>query len=306
MIIAVLCVPLALAACDPIPPEIIKSGDYFKGQLTGELMGSYWADLHPENPPTVSIAYLLSDGIPKTAVFQLDGYDAKKNIGYKLVLLKDKEAWDESRAEGEMDAPDMNDAVLIQEAAARYKFPIIFMWAYQYQNQTGQRQIDKNSRKLVDDFRALMKTPELAEWAYAGMYSGEWIREGIEEMASHSFDINFSHSDLVMDITYGENKHAVFHLDGYDSVTGTGYKFVTAADEQEWNEQRAAGNLEAPDLSDSELIREAALENALKVLFIYVPEYWNLKVIEIVNQELYPAMWGPEVYKSLHSQTPTD
>lgn len=301
-IIALLCVVLALSACDPPPPEYIKSGDYFRVDLTSQLLGNYEVNFSSENSPTVNISYSISDGTDKTAVFQLDGYDAEKNIGYKLVLQKDKEGWDESRTEGNEDAPDMNDAALIQQAAAEYKFPVVFMWAYQYQNQLSQYQVNKNINKFDDDLKALMKTPALAKWAYDGLYGGAWIKEGIEKAAAYSFDTHFSHADLpVADITYGENKHAVFQLDGYDPIKQVGYKFVTAEDEQSWSKQRSEGKLEVPDLTDSELIRQSALEYRFTIVFIYVPEYWDSTVKKIVDQEFYPAMWGPNINKDLHS-----
>ena len=225
--------------CDPLDPNFAKSGLMFDG-FSPILHNWYGVHLDKENVPTVYIQYQSQDGTSKTAVFKLDGFDFSKKIGYKLVRKKDKETWEYNRKKGNLDAPDMNDAELIQQAAIQYKFPVIFMWVYQYQDELSQEQMSDNCDEFDDRFEAIMSTPEMVKWAQDGLYSGKWVKDSIEESCLNA-DIYFSHTDLpVVSISYGDNKKAVFQLDGYDAEKQIGYKFVTA-DERKDMEPAARG-----------------------------------------------------------------
>ncbi len=284
--ILILFAGIVCTGCDPIDSNLAKSGQLFDA-FSPKLHNMYGVHLSKEEVPTVSIAYQSQDGTAKTAVFKLDGFDFSKKIGYKLVLKKDKEEWEESRKKGNIEAPDLNDAELIQQAAVRYEFPVLFMWAYQYQDELSQEQMSENCDEFGDKFKAIMSTPEMEKWAQDGLSNGNWTKESIEESCLNNFNIYFSHTDLpVVSIPYGDNKKAVFELDGYDAERQMGYKFVTADDEKTWDQQRADGSTEVPDLADTAQIKEAALNYDFPVLFMYVPEYWKTTFFEISRQEL--------------------
>lgn len=220
----------------------------------------------------------------------------RKKIGYKLVVEKDKMQWDNDLKNGNQEAPDMKDAELIQGAALKYEFPVIFMWAYQYQNDFNHDQIIDNGRAFSSDFVALTDTPEIIKWAEEGMYDGTWIKEEIERICStgEGYQINFLHENLpTIDLKYGYNDEAVFQLDGYDEKRQIGYKFVTEDDEQNWKAQRENGYNKAPDLSKSYEIKTAALNYTFPVLFIYVPEYWkSSSIAEIFINEVQKPLLG--------------
>lgn len=267
---------LFLIGCEYIQTDPVKSGEYFRQMI--DLEGVYGVYFSSENTPQIIVEYKKEDGKLKTAVFQLDGYDPEKKIGYKLVVEKDKTKWDNELKNGNQETPDMNDAKAIQKAALNYDFPVIFMWAYQYQNDFDQNHIRDNGQIFMKEFIELLKTPEIKAWAEHGMYDGTWIKEEIEKMcaAGEAYKIYFSHENLpIVDLKYGNNKEAVFKLDGYDNKRQIGYKFVTADDAKNWKAQREKGDLKAPDLSKSYEIKAAALDYTFPVIFIYMPEYWK-------------------------------
>lgn len=281
-----------LVGCpNAMDPKYVTSGDWFRSTLVSELMSRYWVNFKTEHLP-VTISYQGTDGTVKKASFELDGYDPEKKIGYKLVLQSDKEEWEKSREEDNKEVPDLKDSELIQDAAVKHDFPIIFLWAYDYQYQLNQDAIFDNADKLRGSLIKLLNTPDFQHWAENGMYSGDWIRGYFEKCASDSFEINFKHFDLpVVTIEYGNNRKAVFQLDGYDTKKPYGYIFVTAHDEKNWALRRSQGDFMAPDLNDADLIRQAAYVNDYPILFIYVPQYWKSTVRDIVDKELYQMMY---------------
>ncbi len=251
------------------------------------LQNEYGIDFDKTNRRTVKITYRIPDGTEKTAIFQLDGYNAKKKVGYKLVTLKDKTQWEKDRANGNLNAPDLSDIKLIQEAAARNASHIFFISIYSYQNDTGYDQIIDDQGKVNGDARTILQTPEIKQWIEDGLYSGEWVKDGIEQYWAKDYQfgkINFKHDDLRnVIIGYGDNQKAVFRLDGYDPEKQIGYKFVTAADEKRWEEQRKSGDINAPYLSESEQIRTAALWYDFPIIFIYAKDYWKSNIIGIIS-----------------------
>jgi len=230
--------------------------------------------------------YISKNGDIKEAAFQLDGYDAEKKIGYKLITLNDKALWEQERKNGNQEAPDLNDYELIQSAAIEYENPIFLIKIYEYQNQIDNDSIRKNQNKFFADLYKLLGTQRMVQWLEGGLYNGEWIKAGLEESMKSS-GLNFSHNDLPMvDLYYGDNHEAVFSLDGYDTKMQVGYKFITDEDAIRWNDERRKGNNKAPDLTESVQIKEAALKYKFPVLFIYYPEYWKSDISSIYNQEL--------------------
>ena len=278
-----------MAGCpNAINTESVATGDYFRSILEAELLGRYGVNCHSEFLPLAKITYISEDGLSKTAEFVLDGYDKQKRIGYKLVLKQDKEIWDESLLEGNLEVPDLNDIDMIQDAAVKNSFPIIFLTTYQYQDELDQGEIYNNKEEFIKTIDELVQKPEIKQWARDGLYNGAWIRESFEKSAMDSFSINFAHNNLpVATIQYGNDMNAVFQLDGFDPEIQIGYKFVSAEDEIKWETQIDQGNIEVPDLSMSDSIKQAALEYDFPILFVYIPEYWELRVVDIVNQELY-------------------
>jgi hypothetical protein len=203
------------------------------------------------------------------------------------VTLNYKNSWFEERERGNLEAPDLNDFELIQEAALKNEYPILLINIYEYQNQTDMENIYKNQDKFFDDLYGLLNNQIMVEWFEKGLYNGDWIKDGLEEILSESYNINFTHENLpIADIKYESGKDAIFQLDGYDSKRKIGYKFVTVNDLSNWTNQRIQGNLEAPDISKSKQIKEAALEYDFPVLFIYVPDYWKTNISYIFNNEL--------------------
>ena len=285
---------LLLIGCDPIPLDIIRNGTYFRDMMDSNM--GYGVHFYHKSAPTVSIDYQLVDGITKTAEFRLDGYDAEKKIGYKLVLKDDKEEWEQMRSQGNLNAPDLNDAELIQNAAIRYQFPVLFMCAYQYQDELNQDEIDENAEEFIALYASLINAPEIKQWAEAGLYDGKWVEEELEEACLVYYNIYFSKKDLpTVKLEYGDNEKAIFQLSGYDTKRRIGYKFVTAEDEKNWNQRRSEGDFEAPDLTNSDILKQAAIEYEFPIIFIYMPEYWKMTASTIFKEEMSGSLDMNEV-----------
>lgn len=156
---------LVLGGCPPKPNiDAVKNGDQFKDVIV-LAFNRYNVNFGTENLPIVNLVYTLSDGTEKEAKFMLDGYDADKRIGLQLVTLDDKILWEEERKDGNSEAPDLNDAKLIQEQAVKYDYPIIFICVYDYQDEYDGSQIANNRAAVYKELYALVETPELMKWA---------------------------------------------------------------------------------------------------------------------------------------------
>lgn len=253
------------------------SSDY-RAMFENIINDEYGVEFETESLPTVDITYLSLNGDKITATFQLDGYDVDKKIGYKLVTIENKSKWEKDRNNGSLEAPDLSDTELIQEAAFNYEYPILFMCIYDFNN-SNYEQIKDNQITLINEYRNLMKKPIMERWIGDLLISGEVIKEGFEKYCKKNNNLNYSHENLpLVEIKYDTNKKAIFELDGYDEKRLVGYKFVTKADEDRWNLQRAEGNNDAPDIKDSELIKKAALSYDFPVFFIHIPEYWKTSI----------------------------
>lgn len=294
MLIMLILVCMILAACpSPVDTEYIQNGDYFRSMITSELLGRYGVNFSASDQPMVSVAYLADEGSEKICEFILDGYDSEKHIGYKLVVKKDMELWEKSREKGELKAPEMRDREFIQKASLQFDYPIVFVWAYPYQDDLRQKDIEANRKEFKKSIEELLSNQEMINWAQQGLYNGEWIKEGIEKSAFYSFNIEFLHTDLPnIEMEYGDNQKAIFEIDGFDPDKQIGYLFVTADTEAEWNKQRLMGNSFAPDISQSAIMKQAALEYEFPILFIHVPRYWESTVSKIVGDELYITIYS--------------
>lgn len=282
-----------------IDTNAIKSGDYYKIALSSSLHSGYGIHFSEEDTPNIHITYELNDGTLKTAAFKLDGYDAEKKIGYKLITVDDKAQWEQQRKNGNTDAPDLNDFELIQTAMIQYEYPVLLLKIYEYQSEVNAKSRSENDNKFFNDlYEKLFKTQRMAKWFEEGLYSGEWIKEGLEETLSESYGLNYSHTDLpTVSIEYDDTK-VVFQIDGYDTKRQVGYKFVTGEDIKAWAARREQGDINAPDIAASNQIKDAALYYTFPILFVYVPEYWNTNIAAIFNQKLSDPLNMNEHIKS--------
>lgn len=156
---------LILGGCPPKPNiDTVKNGEQFKNVIV-LAFNKYHVDFDSDNLPIVHLAYTLSDGTEKKVKFKLDGYDEDKQIGLQLVTLEDKILWGEERKNSDSEAPDLNDAKLIQQQAVKYDFPIIFICIYDYQAEYNGNQIANNRAAVYKELYALFETPELMKWA---------------------------------------------------------------------------------------------------------------------------------------------
>lgn len=286
--ILLFCMCVLLTGCpSPMDTRYIENGEAFKNLITGNMYYMYGVQFKDTTVEAV-IEYQTDDGSKKTAAFQLDGYDQDKKIGFKVVLEDNKNQWEADRQEGKLKAPDINDYNLIQAQAIKNETPIIFMQAYQYQGQLDEEQAKDNLNEFHYEFNALLDTKEMILWLENGLYSGEWIKERLEDSYRNSVhSIEFAHNDLPMvTIEYGMGKKAVFHLDGYDAEKEVGYIFVTAEVEEEWKQQREEGDLAAPNLLYSESIQRQSLYYNFPVIFIYQPEYWKMKINQVIDYDM--------------------
>ena len=154
-----------LCGCPSVmEPEAIKTGESFRLQIINRFHSYYNVEFDEANLPVVNISYQTTDGTKRTAVFQLDGYSKKADIGYKLVLSEDKNEWEEKHSDGEEGAPDLADEELIQKACLVYDYPIIFISAYQYQNDTGNKALE-NLDEFIQNLKELMETETMNDWA---------------------------------------------------------------------------------------------------------------------------------------------
>lgn len=279
---------LFLAGCPhEIDTEAVKTGDYFKSVIETSLYNRYRINFREYHKIEIEISYVLADGIIQNVIFQLDGYDPQKKIGYKVVTKEDKEIWQKERIKGNLKAPNLEDVQLIQKKAIEHQFPVIFITTYNFLDQLDHDSIVNNQSIVLGELMSILNTPHMKKWSREGLYNGDWIKEGLEETCLVSYGIYFSNNDLpVVEIPYGQDRKAIFELSGFDEKRQIGYKFVTAEDEINWNRMREEGDMDAPNLSDSEAIKEQALFYDFPVLFIYVPKYWETTITDIFNQEL--------------------
>ena len=157
---------LVLGGCpSAMDIEAVRNGDSFRLQIINRFHSYYNVEFDDDSDlPLVDISYEISNGSTKTAVFQLDGYNEKAGIGYKLVLADDKNEWDEKRHNGDEEAPDLSDEKLIQDACMKYDYPIIFLSAYEYQNDAGNEAV-KNLNLFIQDLNELMESDRIKRWA---------------------------------------------------------------------------------------------------------------------------------------------
>ncbi len=156
---------LVLGGCpSAMDTEAVRNGDSFRLQIINRFDSYYNVDFDDSGLPLVYISYEISDGSTKTAVFQLDGYNEKAGIGYKLVLSNDKNEWDEKRNNGDKEAPDLNDEKLIQDACLKYDYPIIFLSAYEYQEDTDNKAL-QNLDSFIQNLNELLESNRIKDWA---------------------------------------------------------------------------------------------------------------------------------------------
>lgn len=280
LLLVLIAMCMILSGC-PSPP----STDY-KGMFLNDINIEYRVNFDTVAPPTVNIYYFVN-GMNKTAVFQLDGYDAEKNVGYKIVTVEDKNKWEQEYKDGITNTPDINDVALIQEAAANYEFPIFFICIYDYQNDYEFGKIVDNQTRIRNEYENVKKLEGIRQWSEKLLYDGEIIKINLEMYCFNYYSIEYSHVNLpTVEIKYGDNKKAVFQLDGYDKEKLLGYKFVTEIEKLDWGKRRSKGDIEAPDILDYELIKEFALDYNFPVFFIYMPEYWKASAGEVYKQEM--------------------
>lgn len=268
---------LILTGCPPrISQKEVRNGDFFRRQLEEKIIDLYGTHFSREDTPTVTVRY-LSNGSEKLASFQLDAYDSLRRMGYILVTNEDKQQWEEERAAGNQEAPDLNDIALIQEQALNDEYPVLFVWIPEYQE--GPDALDS----LYDEIAAFTDSETVKIWAEEGSYDGEWMKDSIEQFCRDprpysQYTIDFAQEDLpTVTVEYDKDQSAVFQLDGFDAEKRVGYKFVTAADEAEWNDRRSNGDMTAPDLSQIKSLKTALLKYEYPIIFIYQPVYWKIK-----------------------------
>jgi hypothetical protein len=157
---------MILAGCPKkIEPSIIQSGEYYKVAITSSLHSGYNVNFNEENTPTVSIDYQIDEDTIRIAVFQLDGYDDKKKIGYKLITQDDKDQWEQDIEDGNADAPDLQYYEQIQTAVVEYDYPIILIDISEYQNGTDSNSLSENQDKFFRElYDNLFNTPAMKQW----------------------------------------------------------------------------------------------------------------------------------------------
>ena len=283
ILIISLCV-LSAGCPGAINNEDVKSGDFFRSEIVGRLHNLYGVNFSTKDVPIVNIKYDSTDGT-KTAEFQLDGYDSVKEIGYKLVTKADKSDWEDQKKDRKSEELEISDIAFIQQSCLEYDYPIILISSYMYQDDTQRETVLNNLDLFRAELNDLLDSDAIRVWAQEGLYDGNWIREAIVENYRDSiYELDFTAGDLpTVSIKYGQNSMAVFQLDGYDQNKKAGYKFVTAADEEDWNEQRESGSEEAPDLNYYETIRKNALNYDFPVILIYYPDYWGTTINIILS-----------------------
>lgn len=287
IIVLLVCMCLILAGCpSPTDRKAVKNGEAFKREVDSIMYNMYGVEFS-DTTEIANINYKGIDGTENTAIFKLDGFDATKMIGYKLVLNEDKAEWEQSRDAGGKNVPDLSNFESIQKNSADYKYPIIFISAYEYQDEKNEKQRVKNFGLFREELFKILDMPQLKQWSEKGLYDGEWIQERLEEICLDSYGIYFSKTDIpIVEIPYKQNEKAVFGLSGFDESRQIGYKFVTAEDEASWEMRRKEGDMNAPDLLRSKEIKEQAVLYDFPVLFVYVPEYWKTYISDIFNKEL--------------------
>ncbi len=265
------------------------STDY-EGIFINNISIEYRVNFDTMAPPTVNISYYVN-GNNKIAEFQLDGYDADKSVGYKIVTVEDKNKWEQDYKNEIINAPDINDVAFIREAAANYEFPIFFICIYNYQNDSDYREIIDNQQEISNEYESVKKLEGIRQWTENLLYDGEIIKTNLEMYCFNYYSITFSHINLpTVEIVYGDNKKAVFKLDGYDKEKQLSYKFITEEEKLDWAQRRSKGDTETPDISDYRLIKESALEYDFPVLFVYMPEYWKASASEVFKKEMFSSL----------------
>lgn len=244
-----------------------------------------------ENAPWVGISYYAQNGEKKAAVFQLDGYDPEKKIGFKLVLEKDKRNWQIGRLLGQTYLPDMNDEEYIRKAALQYEFPVLFINAYKYQDNYARGEITQTNSAFKNDLQQFFRTSEIAAWSEKGMRDGSWAKEYFEKLYHTLFGEEMLRKEArLVRLKYmqdgsSEAINCEFMLDGYDPIWRIGYKFVTEEDQRIWAKERANGNDTVPNLTQYNKIKEICMQYDYTIIFIYVPEYWKAEISETMRKE---------------------
>ncbi len=294
-IVGIICC-LLLAGCPAvIDTRSVASGDFYRNELTASMEGWYGVRFEA-NPPEVCITYDALDGTEKTVVIALDGFDADKLIGYKLVTAEDKSKWDQQRSQGVKEVPDVKDIKLLQKACADYAdFPIILVGCYAFQGDMKQSEVLEQLSLFRGELDAALDAPSVKEWSKNGLYDGAWIRAAIEESYRDGmYQIHFTDQYTPkVSIIYGTGSTAAFELDGYDAEKKVGYKFVTEADEAKWTAERQEGNVTAPDMTQYHLIQAGALSYDFPVVFYYCPDYDEKRINEVIrdpNNNVLPKL----------------
>jgi hypothetical protein len=133
----------------------------YQGLLESAMNGRYGTNF---GLPVVSISYQTADGTQKIADFQLDGFDYMNQIGYQFVTEEDKALWEQAKKDGQQSVPDLADIELIQQAAIKYKFPVLFIYIKNSDSKDW-GQIIENQQVLSAELSKLSDTPEMIEWA---------------------------------------------------------------------------------------------------------------------------------------------
>ena len=108
--------------------EGLYDGKWIKEAIVEDYRDGYGVNFSDEDPPTVTIAY----GEGERAVFQLDGYDSAKKVGYKFVTEADRLKWEMERRAGNLEAPELSQYESIQASALDYDFPVVFYFYPRY------------------------------------------------------------------------------------------------------------------------------------------------------------------------------
>jgi hypothetical protein len=287
-------IALTFTGCPAIPDyEEQKNGKSIREYCKRYCEQHYGIVLKAENTPTAKLSYTINGKI-KTASFQLDGYDSEQKIGFKFVTLSDIENWDQKREKGDAEAPDIQDAALLERSALAYEYPIIFIWMEEYWK-TNSNPLNK---KLEEVFGSDILQAYLKDY----MASGEMYKRISEAYFAFNDNISFNPTTERVSVQYekdGVKKAATFLPDGYDGKNNVGYKFVTRADIQQWAEQRDQGVPNTPDMGDYTLIKEAAMDQDYPIFFIYLEDSWKQNESSKLLSEISKFFSDPRIKPKL-------
>jgi len=158
-------VTMLLTGCpQKITNDEIVSGDMYKDAISSVLYARYKINFSTEDTPTETIKYKADEETLATAVFQLDGYDAEKKIGYKLITKTDKAEWEQEIKNGNMEVPNVQCYRQIQTAAIEYEYPIIFIDISDYQTDTDEESLVRNNKNFFDEVDNLLNTSAMEQW----------------------------------------------------------------------------------------------------------------------------------------------